>query len=130
MARILKHWVTATRWMPDLHTPDQDRAFLAEQVDSAELVVADHGRIAGFVVRHGTDITMLYVAETARRLGVGSALLNRMRRDHPRLSLWTFQPNAEARAFYAARGGAGGRAHGEPRQRRTRAGCPAGLELT
>lgn len=67
--------------------------------------LALHGdRCLGLLALEGSHIDQLYVDPDAQGGGVGSALLEHAKALHPGgLSLFTFQRNARARAFYEAR---------------------------
>ena len=98
MAAILSDWIDATPWMPRIHTRDEDAAFCASLVPDAWVTEA------GFLALREKDIPALYVARAARRQGRGRALLDYAKSLSPALSLWTFEANVPARAFYAAQG--------------------------
>ncbi|MEQ3625029.1 MAG: GNAT family N-acetyltransferase [Celeribacter sp.] len=61
-------------------------------------------RADAFVVRDGAHLEALYVAPEARGQGLGSALLSRLKAQHPRLTLWVLEANAAARRFYTRHG--------------------------
>ena len=100
MGAILSGWIDATPWMPRIHTREQDAAFCASLVPHAWIA----GDRAAFMALKDGEMDALYVAEGARRQGRGSALVAHAKSLSPHLSLWTFQANAQARAFYAAHG--------------------------
>ena len=107
-AAILNGWIDATLWMPRIHTPEAVEDHVREVVFAMRRVwvALDDDAPVGFLALdiEGT-ITALYVAEHARGMGVGRALLDEAKREEPRgLELWTFEPNTEARAFYAREG--------------------------
>ena len=58
----------------------------------------------GFLARDGEMIHALYLRPKARRRGFGKALLDQAKAETPRLTLWAFQANAQARRFYAREG--------------------------
>jgi len=102
---ILSEWIDETPWMPRIHKREDEQRFAVDLVAKGWVTVARRcGRVAGFLARDGEDIIALYVASHARGQGVGSALLNRAKRKSRRLSLWTFQFNEPARAFYEGHG--------------------------
>ena len=96
---------SAMPWLPDLHSPEEDVAFYAGELRSSDGWVVDaDGRIAGFGLVRDGRLGHLYVAPDRRGQGIGSALLDRILRDHAELDLWVFERNTAARAFYGARG--------------------------
>jgi ribosomal protein S18 acetylase RimI-like enzyme len=103
LARILGDWVAATDWMPKLHSRAQDLGFLGLLRQRGLLRVSGDPAL-GFLARQGGKIDALYLAPAARRQGLGRALLAEAMRDEPVLTLWTFQANHPARAFYSALG--------------------------
>ena len=93
-------------WLGGLHTPEEDSRFLRERVFSAcEIWGAfDATTLIGFIAFREGWIDHLYVVPSFQGQGLGSALLERARSTFPRLSLWTFQRNRQAREFYEAKG--------------------------
>jgi GNAT superfamily N-acetyltransferase len=95
-------------WLPELHTPDEDRAFFTGCLQRLDAWVAERdGEVVGFaaVDHDAAMLDHLYLRPSEYRRGTGSALLDRARRAHDGpLRLWCFQRNAEALAFYAAHG--------------------------
>jgi putative acetyltransferase len=98
-------------WLPELHTPDEDRHFLRAVVLAEEEVwVAEtDGVVAGFTAlgtRAGVEfMEHLYVAPDHQRRGIGTALMEKAKARRPAgFRLWVFQRNAGARAFYERHG--------------------------
>jgi putative acetyltransferase len=93
-------------WLAGLHTPDEDRAFFRGPVfESCEVWGAfDGDRLAGFIAFRPGWIDQFYILPADQGRGVGRALLAIAKARHGALSLWTFQRNAGARAFYEANG--------------------------
>lgn len=91
--------------MPKLHSAAEDLAFVQGLIGShvSRVVVDDRDRPLGFLARRGEDIDALYLAAEVRGRGLGSHLLEDAK-VMPRLTLWTFQANTGARAFYARHG--------------------------
>ena len=105
LARILGDWVRETGWMPLLHSRDDDLAHLRRRIAIGGVrLVQLNGRTAGFIDRQGAEILSLYLAPFARRHGLGRALVAEAKEAMPRLTLWTFQANTSARAFWSAQG--------------------------
>lgn len=102
---ILSDWIDQTPWMPRIHKPEDEQGFARDLVARGWVMVARRcGRVAGFMARDGEEIVALYIAAHARGQGLGKALVARAQKAAPRLTLWTFQFNDPARAFYEARG--------------------------
>ena len=105
LARILGDWVRGTGWMPVLHSRAEDLAFLSGLIGrQAVLVVRRGGAAVGFIAADGGEVTALHVAADQRGRGIGKALLDAVRAGAPSLSLWTFQANSRAIAFYRREG--------------------------
>ncbi|NUS12140.1 MAG: GNAT family N-acetyltransferase [Streptomyces sp.] len=83
-----------TRWVREVVLV-QCRVWVAERGDG----------IAGYAALDGDLLDHLYLRPDARRQGIGTLLLDEVRRHSPGgLSLHVFQQNTEARAFYAHHG--------------------------
>jgi putative acetyltransferase len=99
----------AYRWLTpaQTHTAEEDLGYFAGTLcKRCQVWVALEGeRIVGLIAVEGSHIDQLYVEPDDQGRGVGSALLAHAKLLHPGgLSLFTFQRNARARAFYEARG--------------------------
>ncbi|ODT87128.1 GNAT family N-acetyltransferase [Phenylobacterium sp. SCN 70-31] len=97
---------TSLPFLPELHTPQEDLAFVAGRVlPECAVRVAEAGDgIAGFVAWRDGWIDHLYVDPDRQGQGIGPALLDAALADGTPKQLWTFQANARARRFYEARG--------------------------
>ena len=104
MAQTLSDWIDATPWMPRIHTRDDDFGFCRKLVETTEVWVANPSTGFGFLARHENSIDAFYLSSELRRQGWGTALLDAIRQDRDHLTLWTFQANNEAVAFYKAQG--------------------------
>jgi GNAT superfamily N-acetyltransferase len=98
----------AMAWLPDLHTPEEDRAWVAQIVlPQQEVWVAEAaGHIVG-VASLDTDamLTQLYILPGHQGAGIGSALLETAKTARPEgFTLYAFQRNTRARQFYEHRG--------------------------
>lgn len=91
-----------------LHTPQETRAFIANQVfPSSELWVAEEqgGPILGMMALVGTHIDHLYLLPGHYRQGIGTVLLDKAKELSPqKLTLYAFAVNTRARAFYEHHG--------------------------
>lgn len=92
-----------------VHADDDVRDWLASRIGAAsgeEVWVAETaGRVVGYARFTRTWLNDLYVDPAHQGAGVGGALLDLVKARHPGgFSLWVFEQNIPARAFYAARG--------------------------
>jgi GNAT superfamily N-acetyltransferase len=96
----------ALPYLADSHTPDEDRRFFREHVfaTSEVWVVEEDAGLLGFCAVRAGWIDHLYVDPEHQRTGIGTALLGKAMETNERLELWTFQRNANARAFYESHG--------------------------
>jgi len=101
-------------WLPDLHTPEEDRAYaraaLARQRAHLLVRLSAHGgeeAVVGIAAVEADEdlLAHLYLHPTILRQGLGSELLDVARAEHGRpLFLWCFADNHAGLAFYAAQG--------------------------
>lgn len=104
-AAILTHWIDHTAWMPRVHTPDDERAFLRDLIKRGWVTVAlQDGTLAGFLASDGPEIHALYLAKDMRAKGIGSKMLEQAKQAQDALFLWTFQANLPAQGFYLRQG--------------------------
>lgn len=102
---ILSAWIDETPWMPRVHTRAEDIAFADMMVDRGWVTVSETAEdVLGFIARDGDDIHALYIDPEARGQGIGSALLASAMQHEDHLTLWTFQANTRAQAFYERHG--------------------------
>lgn len=100
LALILGQWIAATEWMPKLHTAEEDVGFLGRLIATRLVRVArDGSEAAGFLARQGGEVDALYIGGRHRRRGIGTALVQEAKAIGE-LTLWTFQANTHAIAFY------------------------------
>lgn len=96
----------AMPWLPDLHSPEEDRAFFAgELAGSRGWGVRRDGALLGVALVRDGVLTQLYVSPGWQGRGIGSVLLDTARADADGpLRLWVFARNLPAREFYARAG--------------------------
>ena len=96
----------AMPWLPDLHSPDEDRAFFAAELGvSRGWGVRRAGALLGVALVRDGVLTQLYVSPGWQGRGIGSALLAAVRAEAGEpLRLWVFARNHRARQFYARAG--------------------------
>jgi 8-oxo-dGTP pyrophosphatase MutT (NUDIX family)/GNAT superfamily N-acetyltransferase len=90
------------------HTDDDVRGWIAGPFLANHVVlVAEHplGFVVGFCGASTGQLDQLYVEPAWQGRGIGTALLQEVKRAQPNgFSLWTFQQNERAQEFYAAQG--------------------------
>ncbi len=89
------------------HTREEELAYFRDSVCArCEVWLALRGeRVVGLLALEASHIDQLYVEPSEQHSRVGSRLLDHAKSLRPAgLSLFTFQRNAPARAFYEARG--------------------------
>jgi GNAT superfamily N-acetyltransferase len=97
----------AMPYLPDLHTPEEDRRWVTTVVlpNQAVWVAERDGQIVGVAALGDEWLEQLYVLPEHQDAGIGSRLLAKAKELRPGgLSLWAFQRNERARAFYERRG--------------------------
>lgn len=106
IARLLRHVMkTCLPYLPNLHTPEEDRAFVRDQMFARCVVwVAASTALHGFCAFREGWVDQLYVDPAVHRRGLGARLLAQAKSAQPRLQLWVFQRNRPAIAFYEAQG--------------------------
>jgi len=97
----------ALPFLAKLHTPQETRAFIANDVfPKCDVWIAlDDARIVGMMALAGVHIDHLYLLPGTYRQGIGTKLLDQAKRLSPKkLTLYAFAANTRARAFYERRG--------------------------
>ncbi len=105
MADVMRAGLDETDYIPRLHEPAEDRAFLAGLLWGADAWVAVRGdELAGFIAVAKGVVPTLYVHPSRQNLGLGARLLDQAREGRTDLELWCFQANEGARRFYENNG--------------------------
>lgn len=105
LAGILWGWAAQTPWMPKLHARSDATVFLERLIAQTEVTALRSWRgVHGFLSRDGEIIHALYLSETMRGRGWGARLLDHAKARSDVLTLWAFQANKGARAFYCREG--------------------------
>ena len=96
----------AMPWLPDLHSPQEDRAYFTGELGvSRGWGVRPDGELLGIALVRDGVLTQLYVSPGWQGRGIGSALLATARAEaREPLQLWVFARNTRAREFYARAG--------------------------
>lgn len=96
---------SALPFLPILHTLDEDHAYFRGKVfQENEIWVARDGSLLGFIAFHEDWIGHLYVHPAHHGSGYGRALTAFAQENYSPLSLWLFQKNLKAAAFYERMG--------------------------
>lgn len=106
IARVMRASLDSLSWMPLLHTPEEDRAFVrGHLLPNQNVTVAEvGGRIVGFIAVDGEWIEQLYLDPPWTGRGIGSRLLAVATAGMPVSKLHCFQANEGARRFYERHG--------------------------
>lgn len=102
-ARLYRVTATVCDWYdPQLHTPDEDRAFYRDTVFAKNAMLGAFGGegLLGYLAWRDGWVDHLYVRPSHQSKGIGGALLDRVKDDNDELRLWTFQMSHDARRFY------------------------------
>ncbi len=104
-ATIIREWGQETPWMVPLDELEPMAASWYDMLNSDTAWVAEsEGRVIGFCVRENDNITGLYVANDAQSCGVGRALLDLAKLNRDWITVWVYEKNVRARAFYCREG--------------------------
>jgi GNAT superfamily N-acetyltransferase len=90
-----------------VHSDAETRRWIADTLLTTRetWIARSGGRIVGVLALQGEDLDQLYLLPGWYRRGIGSLLLAKAKELSPtRLTLFTFQRNVRARAFYEAHG--------------------------
>lgn len=93
-------------YLPDLHTPEEDRAYLADVVfRKCEVWVATQDEeVVGFCAFRQEWVDHLYLLPKVTGRGIGGMLLGQAKMQSDLLQLWVFQRNLRAIEFYERQG--------------------------
>ncbi|MEP3279634.1 MAG: GNAT family N-acetyltransferase [Stappiaceae bacterium] len=93
-------------YLPPLHTPQEESDFICRSVviEKTVYVAVIDRRIVGLIAGEGAWIDYLYVHPDHIHCGVGTRLLSKVKSNTDELTLWTFQQNIIACAFYEKQG--------------------------
>ncbi|MGF1340942.1 N-acetyltransferase family protein [Streptomyces flavovirens] len=98
----------ALPYLPTIHSDEDTLAWIAHVVlPRCRVWVAEgpEGEILGFAALDGDELDQLHLRPDALRRGIGTLLLEQVKAaSRGELSLYTFQRNAVARAFYERHG--------------------------
>lgn len=94
-------------FIPRLHTPEEDLAYITGLVTEHEVWVAesDDTGVLGFAVLSADQLLQIHVDPAEQNKGIGGRLLARAKERRPKgFTLWVFQKNEGARRFYERHG--------------------------
>jgi ribosomal protein S18 acetylase RimI-like enzyme len=106
IAGVLRASLSSHGWMPVLHTPQEDLAFIRDIVlpHQAVTVAEADGAVVGFIAVKESWIDQLYLAPGWTGRGIGSRLLEQATGGMGEAMLYCFRANAGARRFYERHG--------------------------
>lgn len=80
-------------------------SFMREHLPQAEVYVAEsRGHIQGFAGMTGDDLAGIFVSGSCRSAGIGTLLLDQLKKVHAHISLKVYQENKRALTFYQKQG--------------------------
>jgi len=94
-------------FFPPIHTPADDLWFVTERMLPANVVwvALESDAVVAFAAFDADLLGHIFVAPPAQRRGIGHMLLEKVKELRPHgFTLWTHQPNTQARAFYEREG--------------------------
>ena len=107
IARVFSPSFRLLTFLPELHTVQEDRWFIANIIlKECVVTVAEHrDSIVSFLARDNEEIRLLHTHPDFIGQGAGALLLNAANNAGvAALELWCFQANADARRFYERHG--------------------------
>jgi GNAT superfamily N-acetyltransferase len=106
IARIMRAALGSFAWMPMVHTPDEDLAFISDIVLPRQRVTVAEAceGIVGFIAVLGEWVEQLYIDPAWTGSGIGSRLLKQATAGMTEVKLHCFQANSGARRFYERHG--------------------------
>ncbi len=105
-ARIVQEHGQETPWLGPLFDLERLETWWSgclQHVPTAWVCVRE-GAVIGFCVRQEDNLTALYVARAARGQGIGKALLDLAKAERDWITVWAYEENPRARAFYRREG--------------------------
>jgi GNAT superfamily N-acetyltransferase len=106
IARMMRSTYDRMTFIPRLHTPEEDLAYVTGLFAEHEVWVASDGDgVLGFAILSGDQLLQLHVDPDEQNNGIGGRLLAQAKERRPGgFSLWVFQKNVGARRFYERHG--------------------------
>ena len=106
IAKLMRAALGSFDWMPVIHTPAEDLAFIRGLVlPRQQVTVAEAGEeIVGFIAVSGDWVEQLYLDPVWTGQGIGSRLLTQATAALSVVKLYCFQANTGARRFYERHG--------------------------
>ena len=106
VALVLRTALRSLPWMPELHSAEEDLAFVRHELLARQSVIVaeEKGVIVGFSALDGNWLTQLHVLPSHSCRGIGDSLLTEATESLGHVRLYCFAANTAARSFYEARG--------------------------
>ena len=102
-ATIVNNWIDNTNWMPRIHSPEVITQMIEEGIPNREFwVIGDP--VVGYLSFNveARQIMGLYVSQSG--IGLGKALLERIKVGKTYIRLWSHSANTSAHRFYVREG--------------------------
>ena len=107
IAQLMRSTYDRMTFIPRLHTPEEDLAYITGLFADNEVWVAesDDTGVLGFAVLSTDQLLQIHVSPGEQNNGIGSRLLAQAKERRPKgFTLWVFQKNEGARRFYERHG--------------------------
>ena len=106
IARMMRSTYDEMTYIPRVHTPEEDLAYIAGLVAEHEVWVAEEGRaVLGFAILSADQLLQIHVEPGEQNRSIGGRLFAEAKKRRPAgFSLWVFQKNEGARRFYERHG--------------------------
>lgn len=106
IARVMRAALLSFEWLPTLHTPQEDLAFISNIVLPHQdvFVALGGGSIVGFIAVKDDWVEQFYLDPAWTGRGIGTSLLRLATDGQAEIRLHCFQQNAGARRFYERHG--------------------------
>jgi putative acetyltransferase len=106
IARMMRSTYDLMDYIPRLHTPEEDLAYVGGLFGEHEVWVAENDDgVLGFAILSSDQLLQIHVEPSRQSQGIGTRLLDQAKARRPAgFSLWTFQKNVGARRFYERHG--------------------------
>ncbi|AET69044.1 acetyltransferase [Desulfosporosinus orientis DSM 765] len=99
-ASVIAHsFISAEMW--EAHRDEVRNKYLPQ---SETWVAEEHGSLCGFIAKQGNYIGGLFIAPAQQGRGIGTTLMNQVKKDEETLQVGVYEKNLKAQKFYLKNG--------------------------